>query len=41
VFVHFSAIEGSGYRSLDEGQKVEFETQPGRKGLQAANVKKV
>jgi cold shock protein len=41
VFVHFSAIEGSGYRSLDEGQRVEFETQPGRKGLQAANVKKV
>jgi CspA family cold shock protein len=41
VFVHFSAIDGSGYRSLDEGQRVEFETQPGRKGLQAANVKKV
>jgi CspA family cold shock protein len=41
VFVHFSAIEGTGYRSLDEGQRVEFETQPGRKGLQAANVKKV
>jgi cold shock protein len=41
VFVHFSAIEGAGYRSLDEGQRVEFETQPGRKGLQAANVKKV
>ncbi|MGH9119103.1 MAG: cold-shock protein [Acidimicrobiales bacterium] len=41
VFVHFSAIEGTGYRSLDEGERVEFETQPGRKGLQAANVKKV
>ena len=41
VFVHFSAIEGAGYRSLDEGERVEFETQPGRKGLQAANVKKV
>jgi len=41
VFVHFSAIEGAGYRSLDEGDRVEFETQPGRKGLQAANVKKV
>jgi CspA family cold shock protein len=41
IFVHFSAIEGAGYRSLDEGQRVEFETQPGRKGLQAANVKKV
>jgi CspA family cold shock protein len=41
VFVHFSAIEGQGYRTLEEGQRVEFETQPGRKGLQAANVKKV
>jgi CspA family cold shock protein len=41
VFVHFSAIEGQGYRTLEEGMRVEFETQPGKKGLQAANVKKV
>lgn len=41
VFVHFSAIEGQGYRTLEEGQKVEFETQRGQKGLQAANVRKV
>ena len=39
VFVHFSAIEGSGYRSLEEGQRVEFETRPGRKGEEAANVR--
>jgi len=39
VFVHFSAIEGSGYKSLSEGQKVEFEVGPGRKGEQAQNVK--
>lgn len=39
VFVHFSAIEGSGYRSLQEGQKVEFETRPGRKGEEAVNVR--
>ncbi len=38
VFVHFSAISGSGYRNLEEGQKVEFETNEGPKGLQAANV---
>jgi len=38
VFVHFSAIAGNGYRSLEEGQKVEFETSQGPKGLQAANV---
>jgi CspA family cold shock protein len=41
VFVHFSAIQSSGYRSLDEGQRVEFETQPGPKGPQAANVRPV
>src|SRR5262245_576545 len=35
VFVHFSKIEGSGFKSLDEGAKVEFETEPGQKGLQA------
>jgi CspA family cold shock protein len=38
VFVHFSAIAGSGYRNLEEGQKVEYETTQGPKGLQAANV---
>ena len=39
VFVHFSAIAGEGYRNLDEGQKVEFETTSGPKGPQAASVK--
>ncbi|MGM0412869.1 MAG: cold-shock protein [Pseudomonadota bacterium] len=38
VFVHFSAIQGSGFRSLTEGQKVDFEVQEGPKGPQAANV---
>lgn len=38
VFVHFSAIEASGYRSLDEGARVEFEVTRGPKGLQASNV---
>jgi CspA family cold shock protein len=38
VFVHFSAIRGDGYRSLTEGQKVEFSVEKGPKGLQAANV---
>lgn len=41
VFVHFSAIQTPGYRSLDEGQQVEFEVQQGPKGLQAANVRPV
>lgn len=41
VFVHFSNIEGSGYRSLDEGATVEFDTQPGRKGDEATNVQVV
>ena len=41
VFVHFSAITGSGYRNLDEGQKVEYETSRGPKGLQAANVQRI
>jgi CspA family cold shock protein len=41
VFVHFSAIQTSGYRSLEEGQHVEFEVQKGPKGLQAANVKPI
>jgi len=39
VFVHFSAITGSGYRSLEEGQKVEFDTTQGQKGPQAENVR--
>ncbi|MDQ4131655.1 MAG: cold-shock protein [Actinomycetota bacterium] len=39
VFVHFSAIQSSGYRTLNEGQQVEFEVQQGPKGLQAANVR--
>ncbi len=38
VFVHFSAIQGDGFRSLDEGAAVEFEVTEGPKGLQAANV---
>jgi CspA family cold shock protein len=41
VFVHFSAIQGEGYRNLEEGQRVEFSIQKGPKGLQAANVTKV
>ena len=41
VFVHFSAIAGNGYRNLDEGQKVEYETTQGPKGLQAANVNRI
>ncbi|MEJ7844350.1 MAG: cold-shock protein [Acidimicrobiales bacterium] len=41
VFVHFSSIQGSGYRSLDEGQKVEFDVAPGRKGEEAQNVRVV
>ena len=41
VFVHFSAIQGDGFKTLDEGQEVEFEVVNGPKGLQAANVVKV
>jgi CspA family cold shock protein len=41
VFVHFSAIVGKGYRNLEEGQKVDFETTQGPKGLQAANVQRI
>ncbi|MHB8293908.1 MAG: cold-shock protein [Acidimicrobiales bacterium] len=41
VFVHFSAIQSNGYRSLEEGQAVEFEVQEGPKGLQAAQVRPV
>jgi CspA family cold shock protein len=40
VFVHFSAIQGDGYRSLEEGAKVSFEVTKGPKGLQAANVER-
>jgi cold shock protein len=39
VFVHFSAILGTGYKSLEEGQQVEFEITQGPKGPQAANVR--
>ncbi|PCN48952.1 cold-shock protein [Curtobacterium sp. 'Ferrero'] len=38
VFAHFSAISGSGYKSLEENQKVEFEITEGRKGPQAENI---
>ncbi len=38
VFVHFSAIQGGGFKSLMEGQSVEFDVEKGPKGLQAANV---
>ena len=41
VFVHFSAIEGDGFKVLNEGDKVEFEVTEGEKGPQAASVKKI
>jgi cold shock protein len=41
VFVHFSAIQDEGYKSLDEGQAVEFEVTQGPKGAQASNVVKI
>ncbi|MBK3493887.1 cold-shock protein [Viridibacillus sp. YIM B01967] len=41
VFVHFSAIQGDGFKTLDEGQKVEFEVVEGNRGPQAANVTKL
>jgi cold shock protein len=41
VFVHFSAIQTQGYKSLDEGQKVEFDVTQGPKGPQAENVRAV
>jgi CspA family cold shock protein len=41
VFVHFSAIQGEGYKSLEEGQKVQFEIVQGEKGPQATNVVKL
>jgi len=39
VFVHFSQIQGTGYRTLQEGQKVEFEVGPGKKGDEARDVR--
>jgi CspA family cold shock protein len=39
VFVHYSAIQGNGFRSLSEGQSVEFEVKDGPKGLSAENVR--
>lgn len=41
VFVHFSNITGDGFRSLEDGEEVEFEITQGEKGLQAQNVKRV
>ena len=41
VFVHFSAIQGDGYKSLEEGQRVEFEVEDGNRGPQATNVTKL
>ena len=40
VFVHFSAIQGDGFKTLAEGEAVEFDVQRGPKGLQAANVRR-
>lgn len=41
VFAHFSAIQSDGFKSLDEGQKVEFDVEQGQRGLQATNITKV
>ncbi|OIJ11648.1 cold-shock protein [Anaerobacillus arseniciselenatis] len=41
VFVHFSAIQGDGFKSLDEGQSVSFEVEQGNRGPQAVNVEKI
>jgi cold shock protein len=41
VFVHFSAIQGEGYKSLDEGQEVSFDVEQGQRGPQATNVQKL
>ena len=38
LFVHYSAIDGDGFKTLDEGDEVEFEISQGKKGLQASNV---
>ena len=39
IFVHYSNIQSSGYKSLDEGQQVEFDVAPGKKGEEAQNVR--
>ncbi len=39
VFVHFSAIQSDGYKTLEQGQRVEFDTAQGRKGIEAQNVR--
>ena len=41
VFVHYSNIQSSGYKTLDEGQQVEFDVAPGRKGEEAQNVRPI
>lgn len=41
IFVHFSAIEGDGFKTLDEGQRVEFNVVQGNRGPQAENVNKI
>ncbi|MCD7035828.1 cold-shock protein [Metabacillus sp. GX 13764] len=41
VFVHFSAIQGEGFKTLDEGQEVSFEVEQGQRGPQATNVQKI
>jgi cold shock protein len=41
LFVHYSAIQTSGYRSLEEGQRVEFDVGPGKKGEEAQNVRPI
>ena len=41
VFVHYKAIGGDGYKTLNQGDKVQFDVEQGPKGLQAANVKKI
>ena len=41
VFVHFSAIQGEGFKTLAEGERLEFDVTRGPKGLQAANVRKI
>ena len=41
VFVHYRSIEGEGYKTLDDGDQVQFEVEQGPKGLQAANVSKI
>jgi CspA family cold shock protein len=41
VFVHFSQIQGDGYKTLEDGQRVEFDVGPGRKGEEAQNVRAI